>query len=734
MLCFSCAVSFRQVSDSLQECIDNYLSAYDHGDGEIITSMPLDESLRSQILSLGGICGVRFRFLSDFSIFHDNAVDHTLRIVFTDTSCLSAYMIDGTLNDSGLLISASYARANNLNPGDTITLSFQGHTSSARISALVNTPQLLEYTRNDNGEFETTCFGSAYADYSLMKALTGTEGLANDILYTTDTSSDLSVVSNAVLDLIGRSNILFSQYGTDRTTMKTFDNDLHTIDAIGNVLPIIMYVLGLFFTVLFIRQFICLKRTQIGILLANGLSFWYVLWLFLAYALGAALAGILLGTGFSCVLAKLFVLLYTRSLIIPACPILLPWARLSGVSCISLAVSVLGVAANISILASIEPGECMRDAAPVTSPRNMHQKTFSRHVLLKASLSSVIRHPARFWLSCLCLILCTAIAIGCFAVRDSKNDLIQQTYDKNRAWDYMIHLQTTLDSDALDTIFSDLECRQLEYGLLFSEEISTGTASQTVTVGVLPLDSQLIPLYSSKEFPIALPQEGILIPQEFAHAHALSKGDFITMNGTSVEIIGLLHQSSSFTFYLSAKQYEQIYGAAPEYNCIYVSGSNDPDFLEQPSATDYVLDNSVLEKDARAKFSYIDQYILIILVVCILIVMLVIYNMSLLTFRERVRDFYIMRTLGLSRRFLMAGFLLETLVQCAAALIPGTVLGYFIAYLALSQLNNEFLYFYLVVNSSAILMTAAMLIIFSVVARLTAFAPIQNSDTNAPFI
>ena len=183
--------------------------------------------------------------------------------------------------------------------------------------------------------------------------------------------------------------------------------------------------------------------------------------------------------------------------------------------------------------------------------------------------------------------------------------------------------------------------------------------------------------------------DGAVITEKLAKLLGVSRGDEITVkisdsSTASVRVAGITEHYASHYLYLTQAQYEEAFGAAPEYNIIYFENGVSDDEAAQDAFCEKMLKNddvlSVMMKYSASE-TFTDMMKILDLVIVVLIVsagalaFVVLYNLTNVNITERIREIATLKVLGFYDREVASYVFRENIILSVMGALAGLLLG-----------------------------------------------------------
>ncbi|MDO5330349.1 MAG: FtsX-like permease family protein [Bacillota bacterium] len=504
----------------------------------------------------------------------------------------------------------------------------------------------------------------------------------------------------------GGSNNLVSV--TDRSTNPwsiAADTDVAESMQLCYVFPLVFFLVAILVILTTMNQVIVKERSEIGTMKAIGLSSRQILWHYISLTEILVLLACLIG----CILGPIIIpvimgfkydLLYT----LPARSFFVfPWAY----ALVSVAAFMLIAGFVTFMIARSElklyPAESMRPKIIKLKKKNhtFIKKPNALSLSVNMAFRNIRVNLGKSMMVIVGVLGCTALCVCGFGIDDTLNHGIDVELENIYTSDIMV-------SYGYSGSFLDrLEAIE---GVEDAEEYSstvTTISSLDEDGSILQSTSSTLHMYDSdvEHLKITLPESDseCVISHKISETLDLKLGDTIafTYDGVTYEktvgsIVDLFASTGVFCHFSTIALSESVYSAAwvdvaDGYEVSEVSTRLMDNEFVQSSTT-----NAETEERIAEAMSGISLITMAVKVFAILLAVVVLYNLSLMNFNDRVREIATMKVLGFSKSEIALSLVLETLFLTLIGGLLGLAVGYPFMYLVL-YVNRvplvDFLYF-----------------------------------------
>ncbi|MCL2470746.1 MAG: ABC transporter permease [Propionibacteriaceae bacterium] len=681
----ACYVGMMSASTSVGRNIDDFYATQKLAD-LWVTVPSAGPDIVSQIGALPGVAAAESRVsITGTSGTHSFAV-HTIT---PDPTVNIPAMDTGHLPDAAnqCIVDRGYAAANHLGIGSTITVTLNQNPYDLIITGIFNSPEYLYLAKDITAQPDHLSYGALFVSPDLLPAT-----LDNEIVVAAQPGADLAELKTQITSIAlptGQGVIL------DRTQLLSWtmlDQDIRQYAQIGAVFPVIFFLVAAVIIVISMSKNVETQRTQIGNMKALGIRSSLITVHYLSYTLLTCLVGCVLGVlagiwGVMPGIDLIFTTFYT-----------MPALHASGyagnvvVACVL--AFIFGIVATIvSVRKPLRqsPAAAMRPKPPRSTRPILMEKVswlWSRMSFgSKIVWRNLFLNKGRAALSSVGIIGCVGLLLASFSFLDSIDSVLGSRFYQANQYDVAVTLNSPV---ATGTAFplSQSDITSAEPAGSLPATFDTGTQVISTTVTALDTGSTALALYDGHNARVAIPSDGVIIPQLYANTYHLAVGD--TMDLTLTPISGTptpvkLHVSGIAMQYLEQNIYTSFtyltaIGVAMPVSTYYLtvtSGnastvattlSRNPDVASAMTITD-------LANAWSSDLTIMNSMVWIMIAASAVLALTVVYNISAINILERQRDIATVKVMGYHRREVNRLVFRENLLITAFGTILGLPVG-----------------------------------------------------------
>ena len=579
----------------------------------------------------------------------------------------------------GCLAEEQFARAQGLSAGDRLRVKIGDVERDLVIRGTVLSPEYL-ITANDmapdpSGYGFIVAMSDAFPEYPV-----------NQLMVSASPGADADRTERALAELLP-SAVVISQ-GTHSSTAQG-RNYVHLFRNMSYLFPVLAYFVAAMVVMTTISRLMDTQRIQMGTLKALGYDNRLIRRHYLAYALWPSLLGSVTG-------------LLTAQITLPpvlwrmvAVNVRVPEVRMAPISPLSwgmagaeVLLAVLLCVRHEGRLARESAAELLRPKPPKAGERILLERFTALWDRLsfngKMILRNIARNKGRTLMSMLGMLFCNMLIICSFGLQESIPWFVEEYFRGTIAYDTRLEMKAGR-AGTLESYRTRLEAEKVDGVMAVSVSLRTKDITRTVSLSVLPEDTTLLRL-GENHTPMTLPEEGIALTTKLAHKLKAGIGDTVELwltgetEGIALRVEAVAQVNIGLDAYMSKGAWERLrkggftptallIRGATDYGKRQIDDMDEVDKIRIPS--DQQKQTLKVMDSATAAFSILSGVALgLAFVIC--------YNMGLLNFTERTREYATLKVLGYHqkeiRRLMLRENSLVAVAGVGAGIVPGILL------------------------------------------------------------
>lgn len=644
-----------------------------------------------KVKNLPDVSNAALRLTFDSSVNMDS--DKTLRInVMNDNIIASPKVIEGNpldMSKDGLWLDDSFAKANKLKVGDKLVFNLLGSQIEKTILGLIIHPEYV-YNVKDNNTFlpNPNVFGFAFLYTSAFQ-----KELAipyNQLLITKSSTGDISSISKELEAMFSdRYSILLNEDTHPSTSM--FRNEIEQNKAIGGVFPVVFFLIAALTMLTTMTRMTTNQRIQIGTLKALGFSHSKILRHYVSYGIWIGLFGGLLGL----VIGPLLIppILFTMQKTIYTLP---NWsARISSSAFIAVVFSVLCCSAS-SYFACYKqlkevPAATLRPSVPKLSRHSTLEKSKVWHSFgfsAQWNLRDVIRSKVRSIATVIGVMGCTAILLFGLGLSDTINNVSNWMYKDLNKYENKINLKEEVTKEEIASLSISYKGQWLQE---INIELLAGDEKESGSLMVLDVGEE-IKFEDEKRNEIFLPKEGIALSYKMAKLLKVHVGDSVQWRVYGEK----KWQSSVIKELYRTPMAQGISMKKQEFNRLGYSfkptsllTSDKVSQIEENTAVENLQHKNELISSFNEMLESMKMIIVILVLAAVILGSVVLYNLGILSFTERIRELATLKVLGFFPKQIHELLRMQNMWLTIIGIVLGIPAGYQLVYFMLSTMSDS---------------------------------------------
>ena len=628
----------------------------------------------------------------------------------------------------GCLMQEAFAKAQGLSVGDSLIIKHQGMRYPLIIRGIVHSPEYISLS--DGMQIDSTKYG-----YVLANAHTFAEIPLTQIALLLEDGADESAVRAAIEDTLPGASII------DRRTHKStavVENNAQMFRDLSVLFPLAAYAVAALIVMTTLSRMVDKERLEIGTLRALGFSDRAIRNHYLCYAIIPSGIGSLLGLGlgFYALPAAFWDVLFGQNEY--------PYLVKPPISPQSWAIAALNVIVSALICLYTYQSSSKECTAALLRPKPPKdgERIFLERITpiwkrmgfnAKMTTRNLLRSKARTIMSLAGLLCCNALMIASLGLQDSVKVTLNGQYGGTYGYDVVAQLDHT--AGTADEYERHLDAARVECAMETGVTLISPAAQRTTVLTVLGDRQQMICL--GKDFsPMALDSTGAILTEKLADTLGVSVGDTIDCRlpgddqTFTLPIVQLAVNNLNQGMYLTSSKWESLRKGDFSPTCIYLREPSQQT-IELLNAMDEVTDIDYLCDQREEAFLYlhsVSQVFSILTVIALALAFVICYNMGLINFTERTREYATLKVLGYHqkeiRRLILNENLLITVLAIAVSIMPGMAFTDMI----LSMVESESMRYAVMVTNKSIVIASVVTICFSIFIQLLLTRKVRRID------
>lgn len=579
----------------------------------------------------------------------------------------------------GCLVEEQFAQAQGLTPGSSLVLDLFGQRFTFMVRGTVLSPEYLITSKESAPDPE-------HYGFVLISSRALRDVPRNELLIRMEEGADPDVLERALGAAVPEALVLSRD--THPSTLQA-RNYVRLFRNMSYLFPVLAYFVAALVVVTTLSRLMDTQRIQMGTMKALGYSDGAIRRHYLAYALWPSLIGSLCGLFLAQVtLVPVLYMMISANLRVPK-------VLHAPISPIAWALAIAEVAAAVLICLRHEKraarettAELLRPKPPRAGSRVLLERipVLWQHFSFNSKMivRNIFRNKGRTFMSLTGMLFCNMLIICSFGLQESIPAFVRDYYEGTLAYDQRIDLEPGT-AGTLESYRSRIDCERLDALMETSVSLRTDSQARTVLLTVLPEDTELIRLGPDQTV-MALPDDGLVITEKLARVMGLGIGDTaeVWLTGENepvrMRISALADSNIGQLAFMGKPVWDRMRKGSFTVTALLIRGATEQgqrliDDMDHVSAThrppEQYRQTLRFMDSARAGFSVLSGVALgLAFIIC--------YNMGLLNFTERSREYATLKVLGYHqreiRRLMLRENSLTALLGVSLGIWPGIAL------------------------------------------------------------
>ena len=506
----------------------------------------------------------------------------------------------------------------------------------------------------------------------------------------------------------------------DRKTMPggqgylMYSNASSSISAIGNIFPVVLYLVAAMVTFTTMTRFVDEERTNAGVFKALGYRTKDIILKFVLYGFFAGTIGTLLGS----LLGHYFLSGIISNIITQGMVI--------GESREYFYRDITLIALGLSFVASVLPAywvarkELKEEANLLLLPKPpvSGSKIFLERVHFiwkrlnfthKVTARNLFRYKQRMLMTIFGVAGSVALLFAGLGIQSSVGSVSKRQFQEILSYELIVAKKTNAsyqESKELTNRLakSDIKDYRLIYSKVIEASLKGGRDKQTITMMVTNRAdfSPFVSLRSLKQGePLSL-KKGVIISSKLAQLARVTVGDRLTLDGHTFTVAGITENYVGHFVYMDQASYQKIYGKRTSANSYLLQLKNPSTRQVQAVSRDMmnlaavkaVSQNASMISLFNSVAKSLDTTMMILVVVSILLAIVILYNLTNINVAERIRELSTIKVLGFHNKEVTLYIYRETILLSIIGILMGLVGGYYLHQFLIAMIAPDAILFY----------------------------------------
>ena len=506
----------------------------------------------------------------------------------------------------------------------------------------------------------------------------------------------------------------------DRKTMPggqgylMYSNASSSISAVGNIFPVVLYLVAAMVTFTTMTRFVDEERTNAGVFKALGYRTKDIILKFVLYGFFAGTIGTLLGS----LLGHYFLSGIISNIITQGMVI--------GESREYFYRDMTLIALGLSFVASVLPAywvarkELKEEANLLLLPKPpvSGSKIFIERLHFiwkrlsfthKVTARNLFRYKQRMLMTIFGVAGSVALLFAGLGIQSSVGGVSKRQFQEILSYELIVVKKTNASSRESKELTNRLEKSDIKdyrpiYSKVVEASLKGGRDKQTITMMVTDRTdfSPFVSLRSFKQGESLSLKKGVIISSKLAQLAQVTVGDRLTLDGHSFKVAGITENYVGHFIYMDQASYQKIYGERTSANSYLVQLKNPSTQQVQTVSRDMmdlaavkaVSQNASMISLFNSVAKSLDTTMMILVVVSILLAIVILYNLTNINVAERIRELSTIKVLGFHNKEVTLYIYRETILLSIIGILIGLGGGYYLHQFLIAMIAPDAILFY----------------------------------------
>ena len=712
--------------------INTYFEENNLSDFWVTLPAGMDRAALQKIESIDGVEETIARSVTDLETTLGNNINANVTAYDGEMTINKPLLREGELLDPadmrGCLIQERFANAQGLSLGDRISVKLAGQEFTFIIRGVCVSPEYVALSMGvaaDPNEY----------GFILINACAMPQIPLTQAVVSLKDGADAETVKLAIEAALP--DALVMDHKSHTSTMRC-NNDAQMFENLTYVFPILAYAVAALIVMTTLSRMIDNQRMQMGTLKALGFSARQIRNHYLSYAIVPSFVGALIGTvvGHIALPPVLWDALMSQSE--------MPYRLRPPISVPAWCMVGLTVVMSMTICyytyrksARETTAALLRPKPPKDGKRILLERITPLWTRLsfnsKMIVRNLMRNKLRTVMSFVGLLCCTALIITSFGLQDSVKRLSSSYYTKTLRYDVRANL--TGETGTAESYERRLSADTVECIMETSVSLRAAGGARTTLLTVLG-DNQTLQYLGENETFLELPTGGIGVTYKLTQTLGISLGDRVTLylpgddEPLDMTVDQIVHNNTVQGVYMNRSTWEALRKGDFTPTAIQLAGLHEGciavlEDMDEVDSLDYPADQI---DDMLELLNALNSVFMMITCIALALAFVICYNMGLMNFVERLREYATLKVLGYHQKEIRSLILNENLIISILGVLCGISPGYLLTDIVMHSCEPENGFYPGIPAMQSVIIACVITFCFSIFIQLLLTRKVRSID------
>lgn len=673
---------------SIEKNTNKYLESNNYADYRIYSSDGFSDSDINNILNIDGVDDATRWFSTDVGVTGKEA-NISLNVV--EKYGISTFeLIKGSNYDEsnidGIWLSDLFAKEKKIKVNDVININYLGNSFDLNVIGLIKSPEYMVCTASDNQLMpDYSLYGYGFVTPHTFKNKTGINFYTQINIKSKLSKEDLeSKINNALSKTI----LLLSL--EENKSYAAAQGEIEEGKTMGSILPVLFMLIAILTMITTMHRIMTSEKTQIGTFKALGFKDKKILLHYMSYGLFIGILGCVFGVLIGYLIAAIVINptgMMSTYFDWPEWKLYMPWfCPLSLVVCLLILIGISYI--SVKEILKTTPAEALKPYSPKTNKKTKLEKTRVWSNLsfgTKWNYRDINRNKSRTGMTLIGVVGCVVLILASLGMRDTMVKFTNLLDEKIIGYNAKINLVEGASND-----------RANELAAKYSAD-TLGTASvkvndEVVLLEIYDIRKGLVGFIDENDKDINLSDDGVYICMRLANL-GIKIGDTIefspygSISEYSVKVIGINRSITTETITMSKKYAESI---NYEYSISSLFTENNEKQIETNEIISSIQSKKSILDTYDTFMEIMNMMIVILIVGAILLGVVVLYNLGVMNYSEKYREYATLKVVGLKDSKIAKLLVSQNLWITIIGIVMGIPLAIFTLKILVKELASEY--------------------------------------------
>lgn len=684
-------VSMSNMATSLQTIVDIYYKEYNFADVFAqVNAIPENELKKLEdiegITIADAKLAVEARLMLDNS---DNIVSLHIMSYDKENTTLNKFMTPkdfNSLDSKKILLGNKMLEAYKFNLNEKLNIIIDGKLESFNLAGGVQAPNYIMTTPPSGGMTDSKIYDIACINKDELQKLLNKKNIVNELSFMLEDGyefSDIKYELEQKLNKYGLTSLVESKYQSSNYAVW---NQIQTFVGLATLLPAIFLTVSVFMLYIILKKMIDQDRTLIGTIKAFGFKDFEIVSAYMKQGIITGILGAMLGSilaiPFSIYLFNMIISVFN----IPSAGSGFYISNVFVGLLLSLITSILSTYFGIKEVININPAEAMRSLAPKFNNNfdfpKIAKKLFNSKQIM--GIRAVFRNKFRSLVIAFSIAIPFAFIVVINSFLATQREMMLSQFTKVQTYDLKINLNNYVKyNDAISSVANLDSIYNIEAIAEFGITLKHNNISKQCSLTALNSKSPIYKIMDSENRYYEPPKNGLIINSNVAKKLDIRQGDtveiksnFLSTENVKLKVIKIIDENSGSGGYINIESINKYFGTDKIANSIvfnvspqnlktvktfFMNSKNISSIVDKQIAIQGFLSNMEANTGLMSVFGFLS----------IIAGVVLIYNISNISIRERKNEFGTMNILGLTFNEIGQTIIFEQIINLIIGLIMG---------------------------------------------------------------